>query len=688
MPLLPAVVPPRPSHTATPPTPERLARNVAPLFGVPWPEGPFEQRTWVCDYGRITLSEIARGAPLPTRTKARALTAGAEPATQWRLVERVAVTGPGTSLPHEIPNATLTRFGPDTKAAVVLVAANELLAPVTGAVRTALSLLVGADADLPVELGLAAWAGLVLEAFRSQPALVAAAIRARTIQRELVTWQLPLADGLTGLPLTRCEIGAHPGKASPPDQPLTLDVADRTFEVLQLPAEEGNGGPATDDPSRRELARRLLRQETVDLLLRRLLATGTPDDASHLWLSERQPGQLAVEAFIPPTALVGEFVRQAMRSLAAVAPLSVTSLPRVPEPAALAGLDELARRSVLIGLMSMLRQVQHSPEARELNRLDMVAPLQAVGALTRCLPPDDPVAVLTRCRVADMTVHMLRHDRRNELRPPLDDLRAEVRRVHELAVKGAIDRGAAAEAISSANVEINAVRWTNAADPDSGLASPDELHLELRSNWMHFHEALELASPATLRTAGYHLHNYASFLASPVPTGSTQHPDLARAVRLYSDVVIPARTAFFARTGSFTPLRVSLQVASRAAARLAEEALADGDVTTAAHFAGLGRDWVHRALAEAETERMLAAYPPTERAQRFALLAAPVLLFACEVDAAGATPRDVQTARRLVEVAQAWERWVMGENAAQSARHEELLALVDRLDALSARFTP
>ena len=60
MPLLSAVVPDIPENRAEVAA-ARLARKVGPLFGVPWPDGPFAGRTWVCDYAKITLSEIARG---------------------------------------------------------------------------------------------------------------------------------------------------------------------------------------------------------------------------------------------------------------------------------------------------------------------------------------------------------------------------------------------------------------------------------------------------------------------------------------------------------------------------------------------------------------------------------------------------------------------------------------------------
>jgi hypothetical protein len=106
---------------------------------VRWEHNPFA-RTWVCDFGSLTLAEIARGAPLPTREEQADLdagtqhdaTAGPVPAsgsagTGWGWAGRAVWTPERSIAPAAIANATLNRFGPHTKAAVVLTAANRLL---------------------------------------------------------------------------------------------------------------------------------------------------------------------------------------------------------------------------------------------------------------------------------------------------------------------------------------------------------------------------------------------------------------------------------------------------------------------------------------------------------------------------------------------------------------------------------
>ncbi len=684
MPLLPAVPPEIPENRAEVAA-ARLARKIAPLFGVPWPEGPFGGRTWVCDYAKITLSEIARGAPLPTREQAARI--DRPTGDGWTVVERIGVAGRDAALPNEIANATLNRFGPDTRAAVVLTAVNRLLAPAREAVDTALGLLVdGQGAPLPIRLRLAAWAGLVIEVFRSQPALVAASVHARAIQQELVqAWRLPLAAGLGELPLTRCEVGPETVARSPGSAPCALDVADATFAALRLDTPLEPDLPDLD-PEPAALAGRLRRDECVDLLLRRLLAAGTDAEPSYLWMSERQRGQLAVEALMPATAVVDRFVRDAWRLFGSAdhATDPPLVLPAVPSSDDLTALPVMARRAVMISLLTVLRHIQNSPSARDATRSEIVPVLAELAACAEAVfDHDDPVAALTACRVADMTVQTLRPDTRADIREPVRDLLAGLDRCEDLLRRGLLDRGAAAEAISSACVELNAVAQNNTPAP--GLPEKAELRERVRRSWGVYHDALEIRPfsgdvevPRPSGLAAYHLQNYAAFLA-----GSTVESELRDAVDLFRELVIPAREQFFVLSGHFLPLRNSLQVASRATTRLAAAARDRGDTDAAIRWAVLGRGWVSRALAADDTRRLLAASPPTESACRFALLAAPALLLAAELGAPGSSG-DVDRAAELVDLVQRWETGTVGSGEHHS-RHAEVVALTARLAAIRQR---
>ncbi|MDQ3150997.1 MAG: hypothetical protein M3R63_04495 [Actinomycetota bacterium] len=660
--LLPAEVPEMP-ETRSEIVPARLARKLAPLFGVPWAQGPFGSRTWVCDYNKLTLSEIARGAPLPGRGQAAEARAALSDA--WAIVDRIAVTGAGGSLPNEIPNATLNRFGPDTKAAVVLTAANRLLAPVACAVESAVGLLAAADGSaLPARLRLAAWAALLLEAFRTQPALLAAAIRARTIQRELlVEWYLPLAGSIADLPLTRCEVGgphadAGGGTAS---RPRDLELADRTIRSLGVTAPD----------------------EVVDRLLRELIAIGTRQSSSHLWLSERTPGQLVVEALVPPTELVSRYVAE-LTHLLDDGPAEQEVLPHIPQAADLDALPLLGRRAMLIALLTVLRQVQFDDEQRERTRAAIVPLLDRVAVLaTESLGPDDPLTVLGRCRAADMTVHTLRHDRRHDLAVPVEELMTQVERCITLVDAGVVDRGAAAEAISSANVEINIVRRTNATYPESKLPAPKQLDDWLRGTWSAFQHILEIdwrspgADEDSRLAIGHHLHNYASYL--------TTHPDsepaLLAAVELFESTVIPARELYWKRTHSFLPLRQSLQVASRATTMLSQQDTDAGRPTQARRWAAQGHAWIRRALDDPETAELLSH--SSEPAAHFCLLAVPALLAAVETQVPGTGPADVDRAGQLLAVAEGWARRFTGDSETSYSHYDRLVDLQHRLDTRS-----
>jgi hypothetical protein len=52
--------------------PNRLATNIGPLLGVPYPEEPHGDTCWVGDYPQLTLTEIGQGFPRDARVKSLA----------------------------------------------------------------------------------------------------------------------------------------------------------------------------------------------------------------------------------------------------------------------------------------------------------------------------------------------------------------------------------------------------------------------------------------------------------------------------------------------------------------------------------------------------------------------------------------------------------------------------------------
>ena len=156
----------------------RLARNIGPLVGVPDPEGPFGERSWLTEYEPLTLNEIARGAPEPPPIVRRRLaqSKGSKP-------DDFQVTGRFVygKTPNTIVNASLNRYGPTTKAAVTLAGLNRLLEPQTELITKAMQ--SDLFQNLTSEQKLQAYSGMVFGAYRPQPFLIFRGVQVRTIQR-------------------------------------------------------------------------------------------------------------------------------------------------------------------------------------------------------------------------------------------------------------------------------------------------------------------------------------------------------------------------------------------------------------------------------------------------------------------------------------------------------------------------
>ncbi|WP_239310572.1 hypothetical protein [Frankia sp. Cj3] len=671
MSLLPVVVPAIPEARAEI-VPARLARKVAPLFSVAWPDSPFGTATWVSDFQAITLSEIARGAPLPTRSQVSALRDQA-PHDGWALVDRIGVTGPAGALPNEIANATLNRFGPDTKAAVVLTGVNRLIEPLRAGLEDAIALLVD-ESGKPLSPGLklAAWAGVLVEVFRSQPALLVAAIHARAIQRPLtVVLEAPLSHRLDPELLTRCEIGAPRGTVAP-SRPRDLDIVDATLRRQSL-LDLSSLAPVTREDTYETIAGRLLSQ---------LLTAATLRDDSHLWISEREPGQWAYEALMSPMTIVDRFVRRALADAHIDDPILALGgpLPAVPDPHRLGRLPLLTRRTIVIAMLGVIRQLLASETAREGIRPGVPTWLELLRRLVETvLPDDDPVRAIAVCRIDLTRLQLQRVDVTNDVSASLDRLAASTEHCRRLFDAGRLDRGAAAEIVSASNVEVDTLRRVNAGRPGSGLPAPAELDRQVRDRWRHWLAMVEI-EPDVLRDLAelpellaYHLNNYASYLGT-----HDDEDDLREAVRLFESAVLPARERFVARLGIFDPVRNSAQMASAAASALARRALARGDRPEAARWAAKAHGWISRVLDHPSTRAMLEA--TTELSARFALRAADALVIAAETGVPGVEP-GVAEAADLIATVRRWESAAMGDTG-RYVRHDEVEALAARIDLL------
>jgi hypothetical protein len=620
----------------------RIARKVGPLFGVVWEQNPFGC-TWVCDFGRITLAEIARGAPYPARDVQAELDArvaldgagsGNSEPHAWLSAGRAVWTSRRGPTPASIAHATLNRYGPDTKAAVVLAGANRLLQDVTAAVAEVSRYL--ASGDTGAEIRLAVWAGLVLEAFRGQPALIAAAVQARAIQRALTTpwgqhlWLPGLADS------ARCEFGAAavdgspadpPGQEASPQLPTSFDLVDATLPLLGLPL------PATDGPL---LSAGEMLDDIATRWCHRLLQIGFPGRGI-TWVDEATPGHRSVQTYVRVGSAIAPFVSEVFSAL------PITDSPGKRVYAAevsrlLTGIDvgrlsRLSRRAHLITahvLANYLRFYDDllvaQPEVRAATRALCG---DAATTAARCLGPDDPVTLLLAgyaayCEAWDLSRSgnlepAARASAAAELAKQLDQLTHAWR-------AGVLDPGTTSYLLE---IGVMALSRLDAAEGDSA------------SFWRNAMLARgvdpeqDLDDPATLPAPQrYHLQNYAAFLASRAASTDGLRKALAaqRACVQVREQVTQGELAEY--SAKFTSARTSRQAAAAIVGRLlAQLDPAGGTPAQAAEYRDLLAEGVGHARAAIEnpaTATMLAADRADPELVRLALAVLPVVITAWE----------------------------------------------------------
>lgn len=589
---LPAVVPegefPRSQVVAV-----RLARKVGPLFGVRWEHNPFT-RTWVCDFGSLTLAEIARGAPLPTKEEQADLdartehgpTASPDPATPhstgtgWGWVGRAVWTPERAAAPSAIANATLNRFGPDTKAAVVLTASNRLLDDATTAVKHVCRHLNHASGSPHVRL--AVWAGLVLEVFRGQPALVVAAIQARAVQRSLTArWGTQVGLGGLSTPPARCEIGASTIREGADTwHPTSFRLIDETLEELDLATAETE--PV--GPDRRE--------DIAAAWCRRLLQMGRPGSGM-VWLVEDEHGHRAAQSYQRVGAMVAPFVAEVLDVHTMDGPHgdNAPAMPRWPPDQIVAAAQPLTVRAQAVAAhvaANYLRYVGEAlPSTRTLREQTRAMIDQATAATTARLGHNDPATLL----LTGYREYLQLWDQVRSEDSATDDVIAAVevllagqRRTRTAWHAQRLDPGAASYLLEIGNVAlIRAQDRLTDISPVWGR--------ETARSWRELLIARGVdPDPASRlddlnRSQVFHLANYAEYLASRASTS-----DLRRALRVFEAVT-----------------RVREQVAANEPATLPAKHAAVRDA--------------HQSAA-AVAARLASALPPRERSARAAAWAA------------------------------------------------------------------
>ncbi|MCD5316908.1 hypothetical protein [Kineosporia babensis] len=284
-----------------------------------------------------------------------------------------------------LANATLNRFGPHTKAAVVLVAANRLLQEATQAICAVSQYLRAAG--VPPRLRLAIWAGLVLEVFHAQPALVVAAIQARAIQRSMSSrWASDIAKAGSIVTYARCEVGAGESTATAdPWRPDQLDLVDRTLKELGLEESEGETGSERLDG-------------IADAWCRRLLRVGRPG-AGVIWIQEDTDGNRTAHTYQRVGAVVAPLIEEVLPQTG-TPQASKPMLPPWPSAGEFSSLSTFqARAHVLAAFTAVnyLRFVRGHEKSRMQAHRDSRALIHqaAQGAADR-LGPSDPATLLVQ----------------------------------------------------------------------------------------------------------------------------------------------------------------------------------------------------------------------------------------------------------------------------------------------------
>lgn len=537
--------------------PTRLARKVAPLFGVVWEQNTFS-RTWVCDYGALTLAEIARGAPFPSREEQIALDAAAEPGATWQHSGRAIWTPRREPTPTALSNASINRYGPDTKAAAVLTGVNMLLRDATDAIDNVCRHMHATGVAAGIRC--AVWAGLVLEAYRAQPALVTAGIQARAVQRSLKFPWRSVVDAHSVTDAARCEVnfGVEHVEAH---QPHRLDLIDATLPSLNLPMAPSSHDATTSSSD--------VLEAIADRWVQRLLQVGRPGRGI-VWLTDRPPGHREVQVYLRVGSVVAPFVAELQHLWDEEEP------GRLYRPAE--DLDDSAptvRRAQLIAVhiaVNYLRfrddLLQGPYNLRRETRATVAAAARQAHVL---LGPDDPVMTTLGAYASYLTLTDL-----NRAQPPQDRaaVAAAAQEVldHQRLVVDAwrekrLDPGTVAYLLEIMNVEVN--RAVNTLD------DPRKAGDALAENWRHHFAARGIDPDGDLDLLTdahqYHLNNFTAYLSTlGDPWQLRRAYQLQRLVAGIRERVAEAEPAGY--VAKYTSSRIAHEVAARIAAALLDSA--------------------------------------------------------------------------------------------------------------------
>ncbi|WP_434740705.1 hypothetical protein [Micromonospora sp. SH-82] len=423
------------------------------------------------------------------------------------------------TLPGALTNATLNRYGPNTKAAVVLAAANRMLQGPTEAVGVVCRHLTSTGCD--AEVRLAVWAGLVLEVYRAQPALVVAAVQARQVQRSLsASWGTQVdRAGVTGAdtpseihpPSVETGGTAEPDEATARWQPTSLHLVDATLPAVGLADDPVTGpGLVTTDAL----------DDIASAWCHRLLGVGRPGRGV-VWLTEDSGGSRRVHAMARVGAVVAPFVAATLGGTYKPDRPARSVLPTLPTAAALADAPLLHRRAHLLTAHITANYLRYRdelllltwPELRQQTR-ELVA--RAVRRCAHALDSDDPVTLQLRAYEAYLDVWDPMHAGSTDsgssaggaadLAATVNSLTESQRTVVQAWRSEQLDPGAAAYLLEIGNVALR-----DADGDPSVVGAAWSAILEARGLDPEIDLATQVDSLSDAQV--FHLHHYAAWLA-------------------------------------------------------------------------------------------------------------------------------------------------------------------------------
>jgi hypothetical protein len=564
-------------------TKSRLTHRIAALFGVDLGETP---ATWATRYTELTIAEIARGGLFPSRAWHQAshqawrqahhanVPLGESPLLPqgtWFLGGRGLLRGTGSDgvlladvtevrgSVNVMSPATMSRFGPDSKAALVLAGANEAFESLVPVFAEIIALMRATQPGLGKRTTLSLWALMVLECYRSQPLLFAAAVTARAIQRALTTAWGPVA-GLE-LPAARAGFHSHTSRDDGSDfDQRELNIMDETLRATGLVFRSGGEGAGEA----------FLRDEVIWGWAQHLLES---HDSGYVWLTEPAAERRSADVLLAHADLVtalgtdtwGRFGQDpsdiAWENL----------VPLVPGLHAAAGLSPQGQLALVWALTEKLGMLRLNPPAGDraafyalvLDRQRELAHLSAA-----LLGPVHPVTYLATLYSLAAQHYDTRHIDPAQAQEAGIGASQAMARLAELCQAGQVTGSFFATAMLVGDSVIRRTAQDAAERGDVELA--DRLRDDAGWYWGQFFAVLQIdldaelaAQPDSpkLRALAPHLHEYAgSFLVS-----SGDYTLVHRGLELLDRFIIPARFELIRGRGTDRRIRTSFQLGIAAA---------------------------------------------------------------------------------------------------------------------------